>query len=69
MTTDTLTSLEQKIDRLINVCARLQQENLTLRESETSLLRERSKLLEKNELARSRVESMIVRLKGLNSEG
>ncbi len=65
---DDLQTLEQKIDRLINICARLQKENASLREREASLLRERSRLLEKNELARSRVEHMIVRLKNLNSE-
>lgn len=65
---DDLHTLEQKIDRLINICARLQKENLSLREREASLLRERSRLLEKNELARSRVEHMIVRLKNLNNE-
>lgn len=64
-----LQTLEQKIDRLINICARLQKENLSLRERESTLLKERSKLLEKNELARSRVEHMIVRLKNLNNEG
>ena len=64
-----LQTLEQKIDRLINICARLQKENISLRERESTLLRERSKLLEKNELARSRVEHMIVRLKNLNNEG
>ncbi|TNE80768.1 MAG: TIGR02449 family protein, partial [Gammaproteobacteria bacterium] len=46
----------------------LQKENQSLRERESSLLRERSRLLEKNELARSRVEHMIVRLKNLNNE-
>lgn len=65
---DDLQTLEQKIDRLINICARLQKENQSLRERESSLLRERSRLLEKNELARSRVEHMIVRLKNLNNE-
>lgn len=63
-----LGGIEQKIDRLINLCARLQQENQSLQERESNLLKERSKLLEKNELARSRVESMIARLKGLNNE-
>lgn len=42
-----LQTLEQKIDRLINICARLQKENLSLRERESTLLKERSKLLEK----------------------
>ena len=64
-----LNNLEQKIDRMINLCARLQQENQSLRERESSLLKERRKLLEKNEMARNRVETMISRLKGLNNEG
>ena len=66
---DDLQNLEQKIDRLIHLCARLQKENTSLREREASLLKERSKLLEKSEMARNRVEHMIVRLKNLNSEG
>lgn len=66
---DDLNNFEQNIDRLINVCARLQKENESLREREGSLLKERSKLLEKSEMARNRVEHMIVRLKNLNSEG
>ena len=66
---DDLNNFEQKIDRLINLCARLQKENESLREREGSLLKERSKLLEKSEMARNRVEHMIVRLKNLNSEG
>ena len=66
---DDLNNFEQNIDRLINLCARLQKENESLREREGSLLKERSKLLEKSEMARYRVEHMIVRLKNLNSEG
>jgi cell division protein ZapB len=66
---DDINNIEQQIDRLINLCARLQKENESLRERETSLLKERSKLLEKSELARNRVEHMIVRLKNLNTEG
>ncbi len=68
MNQDALKILEQKIDRLVNLCARLQQENQSLRGRESNLLKERGKLLEKNEQARSRVENMITRLKGL-SEG
>ncbi|MDM3872030.1 TIGR02449 family protein [Porticoccus sp. W117] len=68
MQQDQLQHIEQKVDRLIALCTRLHQENKTLREREASLLRERSKLIEKNEQARNRVEGMITRLKSLNSE-
>ncbi len=60
-----LQQLEQKLDRLIAACARLQAENRSLRERESALIKERSKLIEKNDLARSRVEAMIGRLKNL----
>lgn len=66
---DDLDNFEHNIDRIVNLCARLRKENESLRERETSLLKERSKLLEKSEMARNRVEHMIVRLKNLNSEG
>ena len=69
MNHESVEAIEQKIDRLIGLCARLQKENLALRERESSLLRERSQLLEKNELARNRVEGMITRLRGLSNEG
>ena len=68
MALDELQQMEQKIDRLINLCARLQTENQSLRNREHNLLKERGKLLEKNEMARSRVENMIYRLKALDSE-
>ena len=68
MQKDQLQQIEQKVDRLIALCSRLHQENQTLREREANLLQERSKLIEKNEQARNRVEGMITRLKGLNSE-
>ncbi|MCK9504482.1 MAG: TIGR02449 family protein [Porticoccaceae bacterium] len=69
MTTDNLHNLEQKIDRLIAVCDQLQAENRSLREREGALLRERSKLVEKNDTARTRVEAMISRLKNLDVDG
>ncbi len=58
-----LRKLEYQIDELIQVCKRLQEENNTLRNKQAGLLTERAKLLEKNELARNRVETMILRLK------
>lgn len=66
MATDRLEKLEDKIDRLIAICDQLKSENQALREKEGALLRERSKLVEKNDTARSRVEAMISRLKNLD---
>jgi len=65
-TLDTRT-LEEKIDRLIQICERLEDENRALREQQNSLIAERATLVEKSELARSRVEAMITRLRGMEA--
>ncbi len=58
MSENTIENLYKKVVQLINHC-----ESLKARES--SLLIERSRLIEKNELARTRVEAMIGQLKNL----
>ena len=68
MTDSALSSLSHKLDNLIQICDQLRSENQALREKENTWLMERSRLIEKNELARSRVEAMITRLKTLESE-
>ena len=60
--------LEKKLDQLILICTRLDRENKELKERESNWLHERTRLVEKNELARSRVEAMIGRLKNLETE-
>ena len=59
--------LEDRVDDLIKAVDRLQQENKDLRESQSSLVTERNQLIEKTELARTRVEAMISRLKALEN--
>ena len=63
-TLDTRT-LEEKVDHLIRICNRLADENRALRDQQTSLIAERAALVEKSELARSRVEAMITRLRAM----
>lgn len=58
-------ALAERVDRLIEVSRRLQDENRSLRQCQEQLTCERSQLMSKNELARSRVEAMINRLKSL----
>lgn len=65
MSSSGLALLEDKIDALIELCAALAVENRALREKQESLTADRAKLIEKNELAKTRVESMINRLKAL----
>jgi cell division protein ZapB len=68
MSNDLLLSLETKLDRLLLACQRLQQENTELKTRENEWHRDRQRLIEKNELARTRVEAMITHLKSLDVE-
>ena len=68
MSDELLLSLETKLDRLILLTSRLQQENAELKAREITWLQERVRLIEKNDLARSRVEAMITHLKSLDTE-
>jgi cell division protein ZapB len=60
-----LAEISARIDRLVELCQRLSEENRSLRQSQEQLSNERSALLAKNEQARTRVEAMISRLKSL----
>ena len=65
MSSPGLALLEEKIDALIELCEALASENQTLKAKQQSLTVDRARLIEKNELAKTRVESMISRLKAL----
>lgn len=58
-------ALEERIDDLIGVLRRLRKENEGLKNSQESLIEERTKLAEKNRMARSRLESIVDRLRAL----
>ena len=60
-----LRSLESQVDELIQTCEQLSDENRALRDQQSTLVAERASLIEKSELARSRVEAMIARLKAM----
>ena len=64
-TEDDLRQLEQRIDELIETVGTLKNENTSLRQQKDKLVNERSQLIEKTEMARSRVEAMISRLRSL----
>jgi cell division protein ZapB len=64
-TEDDLRLLEQRIDELIDVVDQMKNENTSLRQQKDKLVTERSQLIDKTELARSRVEAMISRLRSL----
>jgi len=62
-----LKRLEHWLDDLINTCDRLNQENRLLRTQRDELQRERDALLQKNDQARSRVESIVSRLRAMEN--
>ena len=68
MSQDTLQLLKQlagKVDRLTSLCERLQTENESLKTKQQELVHDRVRLMECSALVKSRVESMITRLKTL----
>ena len=65
---DHLAQLEQQVDELLVLTQVLGKENRALRAQQKNWSTERAKLIEKNELAKSRVESMISRLKALEKD-
>lgn len=69
MSSEQLSSLEHQIDQLIYHCAQLEKENASLRSKEAGWIRERDKLVEKNDMARIKVEAMIQRLKAIETQG
>ena len=60
-----LQRLEIRINELIETCEQLKEENRLLKAQQQTYSGERAKLLDKQEEARSRVETMINRLKAL----
>lgn len=62
-----LSILEQQVETLINTCSNLRQENRILRGNQDALQQEKAELLKKNNMAKTRVDAMITRLKSLEA--
>lgn len=60
-----LRDLEDKLDLLILQYTAAKEENSSLKVKQDELLQEKAQLLEKTNLARTRVEAMIARLKAM----
>ncbi|WP_417516296.1 TIGR02449 family protein [Marinobacter sp.] len=58
-------ALADKLDKLIEHCQKLEQNNATLRQLQDDWNRERSQLIQKNDLAKNKIEAMIGRLRAL----
>ncbi|WP_152205346.1 TIGR02449 family protein [Marinobacter changyiensis] len=60
-----LQALADKLDRLIERCRTLEQDNAAMRELQDDWNRERAQLIQKNDLAKNKIEAMIGRLRAL----
>jgi len=63
-----LKKLEFRVSELIQTCERLKEENRLLREHQQQLNEERLNLLRKNEIARTKVEAIVTRLKAMEQQ-
>ncbi|OEY65672.1 TIGR02449 family protein [Marinobacter sp. X15-166B] len=60
-----LQALADKLDRLIAHCQKLERDNAAFRGLQDDWVRERAQLIQKNDLAKSKIEAMIGRLRAL----
>jgi cell division protein ZapB len=67
ITEDDLKRLEARVDELIQANMRLRDQNNSLLSTQDSLVAERAELIEKTEMAKTRVEAMITRLKSMET--
>lgn len=65
MSDTSFNTLEDKVDELIQLCDNMKKENQILRDDKHVWEDERKSLIEKNQLARTRLEKVLQRLKTL----
>lgn len=65
MTNTSFKTLDKKVDTLIQLCFDMKKENQVLRNNEHDWENERNALLNKNQLARTRLEKVLQHLKAL----
>jgi cell division protein ZapB len=68
MTELTLEALSEKVNRLVEYCEQLRTDNQAMRQLQDDWHKERSQLMQKNDLARNKIEAMIGRLKALEQK-
>ena len=66
MEKDAIQQLELQVDELLRASRRIREENSLLKTQQSVWLSERAQLVEKTELARTRIDSMVNRLKELD---
>ena len=67
MLADDLNTLEAKVDELIELSEALASENRALHDRNRAWAAERSELIERNELARNKIDGLIGRLRSMDT--
>lgn len=65
MSEEKFQALNEKVESLIALCVEMKQENQLLKANEENWHSERRELMEKNKVTKSRLESILARLKAL----
>ena len=66
MSEDRFLILSEKVDNLIDLCVDMKRENQILKAGENSWQSERKQLMDNNKDAKSKLESILVRLKAMD---
>lgn len=66
MSDDSFQDLSAKVDDLIDLCAEMKRENQTLKANEASLKNEQKDLVEKNQEAKGKLQSILERLRTMD---
>ncbi|MFT4863253.1 MAG: cell division protein ZapB [Pseudohongiellaceae bacterium] len=67
MSEDTFYGLNEKVDDLIHLCAEMKHENQLLKANESSWNQERKQLIDTNKEAKSKLQSILLRLKAMEN--
>ena len=67
MSDESFNALSAKVDDLIDLCAEMKRENQMLKADQSSWQNEREKLMEKNQLAKTKLQSVLDRLKAMDN--
>ena len=68
MSSTNFKALEDKVDELIRLCSDMKKENQLLRDKENHLRHERDTLLGRQQVARTRMEKVLRRLKSIEQD-
>ena len=66
MSDESFDNLSDKVDDLIDLCAEMKRENQMLKTTESSWNSERQQLMDKNQEAKTKLQSILDRLKSMD---